>query len=75
VVVSDRGALPEVVGEAGMVLPAEDESRWAEAMEALLEDAAQRERMRRQGLERSAAFSWDRAAAETWAVYRRVLGR
>jgi glycosyltransferase involved in cell wall biosynthesis len=31
--------------------------------------------MRRQGLERAAAFSWDRAAEETWAVYRRVLGR
>lgn len=74
VVVSDRGALPEVVGEAGWILPAEDEGRWAEAMEALLEDAEARALMRRKALERAAQFSWDRAAAETWAVYRKVLG-
>ncbi len=75
VAASDRGALPEVIGDAGLLLPAEDESRWAEAMEALLEDVEARERMRRKGLERAAQFSWDRAAAETWAIYRRVLGR
>ncbi|HXF69062.1 MAG TPA: glycosyltransferase family 1 protein [Thermoflexus sp.] len=75
VIVSDRGALPEVVGDAGLILPAEEESRWTEAMEALLEDAETRERMRRKGQERAALFSWDRAAAETWAIYRRVLGR
>ena len=75
VIVSDRGALPEVVGDAGVILPAEDESRWTEAMEALLEDPEARERMRRKGLERAAAFSWDRAASETWEIYRRVLGR
>ncbi len=75
VIVSDRGALPEVVGDAGMILPAEDELQWAAAMEALLEDAGAREQMRRKGLERAATFSWDRAAAETWAIYQRVLGR
>ncbi|MCS7251195.1 MAG: glycosyltransferase family 4 protein [Thermoflexus sp.] len=75
VIVSDRGALPEVVGDAGIILPAEDESRWTEAMEALLEDPEAREQLRRKGLERATAFSWDRAAAETWEIYRQVLGR
>lgn len=75
VVVSDRGALPEVVGDAGIILPAEDEDRWAEAMEALLDDPEARARLRQKGLERAAQFSWDRAAEETWAVYRMVLGR
>ena len=41
VFVSDRGALPERVGGAGEILPAEDPSAWADAIQRLLEHPAQ----------------------------------
>lgn len=61
VLVSDRGALPEVVGDAGVVLPAEDPRAWANALarlDALRADpflTANRTRRVRE-------LSWDRAA-------------
>ncbi|MHB8571662.1 MAG: glycosyltransferase family 4 protein [Candidatus Dormibacteria bacterium] len=69
---SDRGALPEVVGDAALVLDASDEEGWAEAAERLSDDAAVRAQLRRDGLVRAAGFTWDRCARLTAAAYRDV---
>lgn len=66
VLVADRGALPEVVGDAGVVLPADDPLAWARAVQALEDDASQRERRRA----RAASWSWDTAARAQLAVWR-----
>ncbi len=75
VLVADRASLPEVVGDAGVLLPPDDEEAWADALREITEDRARRERLIAAGLERAAAFSWTRAAEETLAVYRRVSGQ
>jgi glycosyltransferase involved in cell wall biosynthesis len=66
VVASNRGALPEVLGDAALLVDPEDEDALAGALEAAAQD---RGTLRRRGLERAARYTWQRAAAETWQVY------
>lgn len=63
VVVSDRGALPETVGNAGVVLPLED-ARWLADIPALLRDDDRLAVLRAAGHARAACMSW-RQTAET----------
>lgn len=70
VVVSNRGALPEVAGDAGLIVDAEDANGLAAAMKRyLLEPETARAAVER-GLARSAAYSWDASAATLLARYR-----
>jgi len=62
VVVSDRGALPEVAGDAAIVCPAGNPSSWLSALIRLAADPALREDMRGRGSGRVDRFSWDRTA-------------
>jgi glycosyltransferase involved in cell wall biosynthesis len=69
VVASNRGALPEITAGAAL-LAAPEPAPFAEALGTVLGDPALRERLRGAGLARAAAFSWERTARETLAVYR-----
>ena len=62
VVVTDGGALPEVVGEAGVVVPAGDTPALAAAVAALLDDPARRARLSAAGLVRAERYDWDALA-------------
>jgi glycosyltransferase involved in cell wall biosynthesis len=73
VVCSREGALPEVAGDAALLVDPNDVAGIAAALTSVMEDAALREGMRRRGFVRSATFGWDRTARETAAVYRSVL--
>jgi glycosyltransferase involved in cell wall biosynthesis len=73
VVVADRSSLPEVVGEAGLLINPDDPDDIARALTRVLTDGLLRTRMRELGLARSACFTWERAARETLAVYRAML--
>jgi glycosyltransferase involved in cell wall biosynthesis len=57
VVAASAGALPEVCGEAGLLVPPTP-AGLAEGIEAVCEDRSLRERMVLRGLERSTEFSW-----------------
>jgi glycosyltransferase involved in cell wall biosynthesis len=73
VVCSNASSLPEVVGEAGLLLDPRDTGAWVEGLRRLLVDGALRARLRAQGLARAAGFTWDAAARQTQAVYQAVL--
>ena len=73
VVSSNAGPLPEVVGDAGLLLPPDNVAPWADALDRVLRDDALRADLRTRGLERARAFTWERAARETLAVYREAL--
>jgi glycosyltransferase involved in cell wall biosynthesis len=62
VVVSDRGALPEVIGEAGVVVAPEPQA-VAEGLRLLLSDPARARVLGEAGRERAAGFTWERTAA------------
>ena len=68
------GALPEVVGNAGLLVPVRDSGAIARAIEQLLEDAAERERLSRAGRARiEQLFSWRVAAAQMTDYYHENL--
>jgi len=68
VVAVDRAPLPEVVGEAGVVVPFDDDAAMSAAVTRLREDPAERARRVEAGRARAAAFTWARAAARTAAI-------
>jgi len=72
-VVAKRGALPEVAGDAAVLVDEGDPATWAEVLERVFDDAALRHDLAARGRERAAQFRWERTARETAAIYRRVL--
>ncbi len=72
VVTSDRPSLPEVVGEAGLMVEATDSQALAKAIERALTDEDLRQEMKEKGLKQAARFTWDAAAEKLLEVYRRL---
>ena len=72
VVTSDRPSLPEVVGEAGLMVEATDSQELAEAMKRVLTDEDLRKGMREKGLKQAEKFTWEAAAEKLLDVYRRL---
>jgi glycosyltransferase involved in cell wall biosynthesis len=72
VVVSNVSSLPEVVGDAALLVDPENVSELTVAIWRLLTDEDLRADMREKGLKRAARFSWNKAARETLAVYLKV---
>ncbi|CAN5802968.1 glycosyltransferase family 1 protein [soil metagenome] len=70
VLAADATALPEVVGDAGLLLPPDDSEEWCRAMIAVLDDAERRRRAGSAGLARAAEFGWGRAAGALLNAYR-----
>jgi len=66
-----NSSLPEVVGEAGMLVEDGDAAALGRAAASM---SVEPERWRRAGLERAKAFSWRKAARQTIAAYESVLG-
>lgn len=73
VVCSNTSSLPEVVGQAGLLLPPNNPRAWVEALDQLLANPARRAEMRALGLARAKEFTWEAAAQRTLAVYQSVL--
>src|SRR5439155_11306526 len=66
------GAVAEVVGDAGLLVPIGEQDALANALGRFLADEALRSGLRARARPRARVFSWDRAADETLAVYRSV---
>jgi glycosyltransferase involved in cell wall biosynthesis len=66
VVASTAGALPEVLGDAALLVDPYDEDALAQAIQAAAEDTGD---LRRRGLQRAARYRWPDAASQTWQVY------
>ena len=73
VIAARTSSIPEVVGEAAVLLDPDDEEGWIAAIDRVLEDAPHRARLRDAGASRAREFSWRRTAEETARVYRRLL--
>jgi glycosyltransferase involved in cell wall biosynthesis len=69
VVTSDRSSLPEIAGDAAIVVDPTDGARLSEAMERLLDDKGLRDEMVRRGLARSAGFRWEATAKKILRIY------
>jgi glycosyltransferase involved in cell wall biosynthesis len=72
VLCSDTSSLPEVVGDAALLLPAQDVRQWAEALVMIAHDASLRADLSRRGQRQAARFTWQESACRTCEVYREV---
>lgn len=70
VITSNASALPEVVGEAAILVNPIDWEELAQAIEQLLNDSVLRQLLRAKGFQRSKHFTWAEAANRTVALYR-----
>lgn len=75
IIASDRGAIPEVVGDAGLIGDAEDEQILARHLLAVLGNPAVAERLRQAGWQRVKRFSWQKTAEQTLAAYYAAVAR
>ena len=74
VVSSDGGALPEVVGDAGVVVPAKDPHALADSVAMLLDNRELRDDFARRGQQRIGEhFSWEQAARQMTQLYAEVM--
>jgi glycosyltransferase involved in cell wall biosynthesis len=73
VIGSTCGAIPEVIGETGLVFPEGDAEALAGALRQMLSDAGLRERLASAGLARAEQYSWERVAEKTYALYQQVM--
>ena len=72
VITSNVSSLPEVVGDAALMVDPQDISGLAKAIGQVLTDEALREDLMERGFQRAKMFSWEKAAKETLALYREL---
>ena len=73
VISSNAGSLPEVAGDAAVMVRPDDIAGLAEAMANVLDNRELRDELAVRGLERGRLFSWDSTATATEAVYREMV--
>lgn len=73
VVVTDRGSVPEVVGDAGLYIDPDSPESIAHAIGQLLHNTDLREHLQQQGLERAHQFTWAKTARIALDVYHSLL--
>jgi glycosyltransferase involved in cell wall biosynthesis len=75
VVATRSGALPEVLGDAALLVPAGDREELATALAAVLTDPVRASDLVHRGRARAQGFSWDTTAEAIGDLYHRVAGR
>jgi alpha-1,3-rhamnosyl/mannosyltransferase len=73
IIAGRTGAVPEVVGDAGVLIDPEDRAAWQEALQAVLSDPARRARLSGAAVTRACDFTWERTARATLACYQRAV--
>jgi len=72
VITSNVSSMPEVAGDAAILVNPENEEEIGNAIIRLIEDRELREELKKRGLERSKMFSWKKTAIETLKVYKEL---
>jgi glycosyltransferase involved in cell wall biosynthesis len=75
IITSNVTALPEIVGNAGILVAPTDTHRLASALVEILNNSRLTQMMRQNSLERAKFFLWDRTARDTLDIYNSLLGK
>jgi glycosyltransferase involved in cell wall biosynthesis len=73
VLASNSSALPEVAGDAAVLVDPKDVAGLGQGLRDLTEKRELREDLAVRGLQRASLFTWENAVRQTWAVYRKIL--
>jgi len=74
VIVSNTSSLPEVVGNAGLMVDPQDADALCQAMLRVVMDGELREAMSQKSLKQAGKFSWEQCASKTLAAYETAIG-
>jgi glycosyltransferase involved in cell wall biosynthesis len=74
ILTSNVSAMPEVAGDAALLVDPVDGAAIAEGLRRLTTDAVLREDLVSKGIQRSREFTWEKAVKDTWSVYQELLG-
>ncbi len=72
VITSSVSSLPEVAGDAALLVDPTDAKALASALQRIVKDGSLRQDLSRRGRQRSSLFTWHQSAEKTLAVYRRA---
>jgi glycosyltransferase involved in cell wall biosynthesis len=75
VVASNVSSLPEVVGDAAVLVNPYDVDAIVDGLRRVLTDPVLAADMSRKGIDRAREFSWEQSVAKTWAVYQTIAGK
>ena len=70
VLAGNRASLPEIAGEAAVLVDPEDPAGIADGIRNLLQDSGRRARLAQRGIAQARRFRWEETARRTMAVYR-----
>ena len=73
VVVSNSTSLPEIVGEAGLLVDPNNVKQISGSISVLYSNKKMKEELSEKGLERGKFFTWDKCAAQSLAVYQKAM--
>jgi glycosyltransferase involved in cell wall biosynthesis len=73
VVCAERGSLPEIAGNAALLINPDDLDGLAAAMARALDDESLRAQLRERGFANVQRFSWEKTARETLTIYHNLL--
>jgi glycosyltransferase involved in cell wall biosynthesis len=73
VLTSNRSALPEVAGDAALLVDPTNTASLQQGLRRITQDAGLRRDLVQRGWERAQRFTWEKAVAETWSLYREAL--
>ena len=73
VIASNRGSIPEIAGEAAIIIDAEDDASLAEHLTRLLTTPGEAAMLQKKGFERAALFSWQHTAQKVLTCYESLL--
>ncbi len=75
VIATNRGSIPEIVGDAGILVDAYNFRDFADRLEEIIRKDGLRKELIEKGKERIKLFSWESTAINTLNVYKRILGK
>lgn len=75
VITSNVSSLPEVVGDAGIMVDPSDVKRLRDEIERVLDDSSLRASLGDRGMARAKQFTWEKCARQTLDVYKRVMNK
>jgi glycosyltransferase involved in cell wall biosynthesis len=75
VLTSSRSALPEVAGEAALLIDPEDTGALTDALQRMTRDEELRARLASLGTKRAQLFTWEKAVEQTWNIYLDLLAK
>lgn len=73
IITSRVSSLPEVIGDAGILIDPRDEDSLGQALDTVYRDASLREQLSQRALARAEQFSWGRCVEEHLVAFRRTL--